>query len=284
MEIVIISGRSGSGKTTALNVLEDIGYYCVDNLPVTLLPALVNELLDPTDSSLPRAAVGIDARNHPRQLSQFPEVLKQLKAKVDNIQVLFLDADDNTLLKRFSETRRKHPISNENISLREAIERERELLDPIATSASLQLETSKLTLHGLRDLIKERIGGNSAEGMAILFQSFGFKHGIPTDTDFVFDVRCLPNPHWVSGLRHQTGLDQGVMDFLSSHDSVMEMVEDIQDYLTKWLPCFEANNRSYTTVAIGCTGGQHRSVYITELLTAHFKQLYKNVQARHREL
>lgn len=284
MEIVIISGRSGSGKTTALNVLEDIGYYCVDNLPVTLLPELIKQLTSPSDHGLPRVAVGIDARNHPRQLSQFPQVLEQLRQQASRVQVIYLDADNSTLLKRFSETRRKHPISNENTSLKEAIEEEKRLLDPIATSASLQLETSKLTIHGLRDLIKERVGGDQSEGMAILFQSFGFKHGIPTDTDFVFDVRSLPNPHWVSGLRQQTGLDKDVIQFLSAHDAVMDMVEDIEAFLTKWLPSFEANNRSYTTIGIGCTGGQHRSVYIAELLTEHFQQLYKNVQARHREL
>ena len=284
MEVIIISGRSGSGKTTALNVLEDIGFYCVDNLPVTLLPELVNQLVDPTDTTVPRAAVGIDARNHPRQLSQFPDVFNELKQKVDAIQVIFLDADEPTLLKRFSETRRKHPLSNDKISLREAIKEEKRLLDPIATSASLHIDTSKLTLHGLRDLVKERVGDERTEGMAILFQSFGFKHGIPTDTDFVFDVRALPNPHWVPGLRQQTGMDDGVQGFLTSHDVVMDMIEDIQAFLTKWLPSFEANNRSYTTVAIGCTGGQHRSVFIAERLTEHFKQLYKNVQARHREL
>ncbi|MCG8668678.1 MAG: RNase adapter RapZ [Pseudomonadales bacterium] len=283
MEIVIISGRSGSGKTTALNVLEDIGYYCVDNLPVTLLPALVNELVQPMVNELPKVAVGVDARNHPSQLSQFPQVLEQLKEKTSKVQVIYLDADESTLLKRFSETRRKHPISDDHISLKEAIQREKELLDPIARASSLQIETSKLNLHGLRDLIKERVG-DSSEGMAILFQSFGFKHGIPTDTDFVFDVRSLPNPHWITGLRQQTGLDEPVMSFLASHDSVNDMIEDIEAYLTKWLPTFEENNRSYTTIAIGCTGGQHRSVYITERLTEHFQNLYQNVQARHREL
>lgn len=284
MEIVIISGRSGSGKTTALNVLEDIGFYCVDNLPVSLLPELISQLVDPADTPVPRAAVGIDARNHPRQLSRFPDVYNELKQKVAKIQVVYLDADEPTLLKRFSETRRKHPISNDKISLKEAIQEEKRLLDPIATSASLQIDTSKLTIHGLRDLIKERVGISDAGGMAILFQSFGFKHGIPTDTDFVFDVRSLPNPHWVPGLRQQTGQDEDVQAFLNSHDAAMEMIEDIQSFLTKWLPTFEENNRSYTTIAIGCTGGQHRSVFIAERLTEHFKQLYKNVQARHREL
>ena len=284
MEIIIISGRSGSGKTTALNVLEDIGYYCVDNLPVTLLPELLSQLVEPAETAVPKAAVGIDARNHPNQLSRFPDVFNELKKIVDTIQVIFLDADEPTLLKRFSETRRKHPISNEKISLREAIQEEKRLLDPISTSASLHIDTSKLTIHGLRDLVKERVGDDDTEGMAILFQSFGFKHGIPSDTDFVFDVRSLPNPHWVSGLRQQTGLDEGVQEFLKSHGSVIEMIEDIQEFLTKWLPSFEENNRSYTTIGIGCTGGQHRSVYIAEQLTEHFRQLYKNVQARHREL
>ena len=284
MEIVIISGRSGSGKTTALNVLEDIGFYCVDNLPVSLLPELINQLVAPEETAVPRTAIGIDARNHPRQISRFSDVLNELKEKVEKIQVVYLDADEPTLLKRFSETRRKHPISNENTSLKEAIQIEKRLLDPIATSASLHIDTSKLTIHGLRDLVKERAGAMNTGGMAILFQSFGFKHGIPTDTDFVFDVRSLPNPHWDPGLRHKTGQDEGVKEFLDSHDAVMDMIEDIRYFLTKWLPSFEENNRSYTTIAIGCTGGQHRSVFIAERLTEHFKQLYKNVQARHREL
>ncbi|PIE40644.1 MAG: RNase adapter RapZ [Gammaproteobacteria bacterium] len=284
MEIVIISGRSGSGKTTALNVLEDIGYYSVDNLPVTLLPSLISKLEPPANNAPLKAAIGIDARNHPSQLSHFPDVLKELQQKADSVQVVYLDADEPTLLKRFSETRRKHPISNDKVSLKEAIHREKELLDPIATAASLHIETSKLNLYGLRDLIKERVADCPGTGMAILFQSFGFKHGIPTDTDYVFDVRNLPNPHWVAELRQHTGLDDNVIQFLKGHDSVNDMIHDIEDYLTKWLPSFEENNRSYTTIAIGCTGGQHRSVYVTERLTEHFRQLYTNVQSRHREL
>lgn len=283
MDIVIISGRSGSGKTTALHVLEDIGYYCVDNLPVSLLPDLIDQVLRSDENDVTQLAVGVDARNNPRQLSLFPDVLKTIKKKAEKTHVIYIDADDATLLKRFSETRRKHPISNSNRSLREAIQHERVLLDPIATSASLHITTSKMTLHGLRDVIKERVGNNASEGMAILFQSFGFKHGIPTDTDYVFDVRCLPNPHWVPELRHQTGQDPDVAKFLASHESVHQMTTDIQTLLTHWLPSFAENNRSYTTIAIGCTGGQHRSVYIAEQLHKHFSTLYDNVQVRHRE-
>ncbi|NPU92799.1 MAG: RNase adapter RapZ [Gammaproteobacteria bacterium] len=282
MKLVVISGRSGSGKTTALHVLEDIGYYCVDNLPVTLLQHLMKEL---THSNPPvtMAAIGIDARNTSRQLLKLPNVLRELISDGVDSQVIYLDADDETLIKRFSETRRKHPISSDTKTLREAIERERDMLNPVASSASLIIDTSTLTLHQLRDLIKVRVG-EAADTMAVLVESFGFKNGIPKDADVVFDVRCLPNPHWITHLRAKTGLEQEVQDFLAGHDTVGEMIADIVAYLDKWLPRFAANNRSYMTVAIGCTGGQHRSVYITEVLLQHLRQRFSNVQARHREL
>ena len=282
MKLVVISGRSGSGKTTALHVLEDIGYYCVDNLPVTLLQHLMKEL---THSNPPvtMAAIGIDARNTSRQLQKLPNVLRELIGDGVDSQVIYLDADDETLIKRFSETRRKHPISSDTKTLREAIERERDMLNPVASSASLIIDTSTLTLHQLRDLIKVRVG-EAADTMAVLVESFGFKNGIPKDADLVFDVRCLPNPHWITHLRAKTGLEQEVQDFLAGHDTVGEMIADILAYLDKWLPRFAANNRSYMTVAIGCTGGQHRSVYITEILLQHLRQRFSNVQARHREL
>src|SRR3990167_2071332 len=282
MKLVVISGRSGSGKTTALHVLEDIGYYCVDNLPVTLLQHLMKEL---THSNPPvtMAAIGIDARNTSRQLQKLPNVLRELIGDGVDSQVIYLDADDETLIKRVSETRRKHPISSDTKTLREAIERERDMLNPVASSASLIIDTSTLTLHQLRDLIKVRVG-EAADTMAVLVESFGFKNGIPKDADVVFDVRCLPNPHWITHLRAKTGLEQEVQDFLAGHDTVGEMIADILAYLDKWLPRFAANNRSYMTVAIGCTGGQHRSVYITEILLQHLRQRFSNVQARHREL
>lgn len=283
MDLVIISGRSGSGKTSALHVLEDIGYYCVDNLPVTLLPALTEQLGQDADTSINKVAVGIDARNNPSQLNRFPSVLTLLREKGIDVQVIYLDADNSTLLKRFSETRRKHPISNKRTSLQEALKQEKALLDPISSSASLQIDTSKLSLHDLRDAIKDRVD-TPETGMAILIQSFGFKHGIPVDADFVFDVRCLPNPHWVPALRSFTGRDENVASFLHQHESVQNMIRDIIGFLEKWIPSFADNNRSYTTIAIGCTGGQHRSVYITEQVSAYFMQRLGNVQARHREL
>ncbi len=282
MKLVVISGRSGSGKTTALHVLEDIGYYCVDNLPVSLLQKLMQELKH-SSPPVTMAAIGIDARNTSRQLQKLPNVLRELIADGVDSQVIYLDADDEALIKRFSETRRKHPISSDTKTLREAIEREREMLNPVASSASLIIDTSTLTLHQLRDQIKIRVG-EAADTMAILVESFGFKNGIPKDADVVFDVRCLPNPHWVTHLRAKTGLDQEVKDFLASHEPVGEMINDILTFLEKWLPRFAANNRSYMTVAIGCTGGQHRSVYITEILLQHLSQRFTNVQARHREL
>lgn len=283
MKLVIISGRSGSGKTTALHVLEDIGYYCVDNLPVSLLPQLMQELRQAKTPPVTMVAIGIDARNAGGQLHKLTNILRELTVQGVETQVIYLDSDDETLIKRFSETRRKHPISNDTNTLREAIEREREILNPVASCASLIIDTTSLTLHQLRDQIKVRVG-EDVDSMAILVESFGFKNGIPKDADVVFDVRCLPNPHWIPSLRNHTGLDQGVKDFLAGHEPVREMIADIIAYLDKWLPRFAANNRSYMTVAIGCTGGQHRSVYITEEIIVHLRAHFSNVQARHREL
>lgn len=283
MKLVIISGRSGSGKTTALHVLEDIGYYCVDNLPVSLLPQLMQELKQAKTPPVTMVAIGIDARNAGGQLHRLTNILRDLTGQGVETQVIYLDSDDETLIKRFSETRRKHPISNDTNTLREAIEREREILNPVASCASLIIDTTSLTLHQLRDQIKVRVG-EDVDSMAILVESFGFKNGIPKDADVVFDVRCLPNPHWIPSLRNHTGLDQDVKEFLAGHEPVREMITDILTYLDKWLPRFAANNRSYMTVAIGCTGGQHRSVYITEEIIAHLRTRFSNVQARHREL
>lgn len=283
MKLIVISGRSGSGKTTALHVLEDLGYYCVDNLPVTLLRDLMQELAKRPAPKITEVAIGIDARNSVEQLEKLPSVLRDIYSDGIESQVIYLDANDANLIKRFSETRRKHPISNDSNTLNEAIAREREMLTPVASCASLMIDTSNLTLHELRDQIRQRVAEKS-EGMAILFQSFGFKNGIPSDADLVFDVRCLPNPHWITHLRSQTGLDKPVQEFLQGHESVTGMIKDITEFLDKWLPNFAANNRSYMTVAIGCTGGQHRSVYITDTLCNQFKGKFVNVQARHREL
>lgn len=282
MRLVVISGRSGSGKSTALHVLEDIGFNCIDNLPASLLPALVQQLeLHPKNQQL---AVSIDARNTLQNLQQFPELLSQAKVPGLKVEILFLDARSSKLIQRFSETRRKHPLSSHTTDLKEAIALEREFLEPIANYADLTIDTTNLSLHQLRDLVKHRIIGNQDPGMSLQFKSFGFKHGIPVDVDLVFDVRCLPNPYWKQELREYTGQDQPVIDFLAGDHSVEDMIGDITAYLERWLPEFSANNRSYFTVAIGCTGGQHRSVYICERLYQHFKPSFPNAQWRHREI
>ncbi|MEC8428561.1 MAG: RNase adapter RapZ [Pseudomonadota bacterium] len=282
MRLIVISGRSGAGKSTALHVLEDAGYNCIDNLPASLLPDLVKTLT--TQGSDQNSAVSIDARNTWDQLQRFPEFLSQAQHPDLDCEILYLDARSPTLIKRFSETRRKHPLSDENTDLKQAIKRESDLLDPISRVADLTIDTSDLTLHDLRDLIKQRITEKTAPGMALQFQSFGFKSGIPVDVDFVFDARCLPNPYWKPALRQYTGKEQPVIDFLSAQDDVLQMQHDIADYLERWLPRFIANNRSYLTVAIGCTGGCHRSVFLCEQLYKKFSATYPNTQLRHREL
>jgi UPF0042 nucleotide-binding protein len=283
MKLIIVSGRSGSGKTTCLHVLEDLGYYCVDNIPASLLAALA-ERLSADDLKLDHVAVSIDARNIYEDLKKFPDIFRSLEAKSLDGQIIFLDADDNTLLKRFSETRRKHPLSDDQLGLMEAIAYEKELLEPIATLADLTLDTSTLSLHQLRDIIKNRVALNDNNGLALQFQSFGFKNGVPVDADIVFDARCLPNPYWVESLRALSGLDLEVAAFLEQQKEVAEMLGDIQVFLEKWLPRYQANNRSYITVAIGCTGGQHRSVYLCEKLGKHFASKGYNAQVRHKEL
>lgn len=285
MNLVVISGLSGSGKSIALQTLEDLEYYCVDNLPVGLLPALAEQLSDA--GTLPRGgrtAVSIDARNLPADLARFPEILAAVKARGLGCQIIFLDAENPVLLKRFSETRRRHPLSRGDLPLREAIDRERELLGSIASLADLRVDTSALNIYQLRDIIRERVAGKRMGELSLLFQSFGYKRGIPTDTDIVFDVRCLPNPYWEPSLRRLTGEDVEVIAFLEAHPEVNAMYNQIRDFLEYWIPAFETNNRSYLTVSIGCTGGHHRSVYLVSRLSRHFRGLRDNVQTRHREL
>ncbi len=281
MDLILISGRSGSGKSTALNVLEDVGYSCIDNLPVTMLPELANEMQ--SRSIAQQVAVCIDARNALRSLEQFPLIVSRLPEEI-NLDIVYLDADEDTLAKRFSETRRKHPLTNDTVSLMEAIQKERELLDPIINMAHLNIDTTGLSIYELRDQVKTRVSGTSRQEMALQFMSFGFKHGVPHDSDMVYDVRCLPNPYWDPALRKYSGLDEPVQRFLHQEQDVHDMIASIRDYLERWLPRYEANNRSYLTVAIGCTGGQHRSVFIAQQLAQVFRQDYASVQLRHREL
>lgn len=284
MHLIIVSGLSGSGKSTALHVLEDVGFNCIDNLPVSLLPALVAQIQSHRDSEDQKFAIGIDVRNAWQDLSIFPSMLGTLKEANVPFHVLFLDTRLPVLMQRFSETRRKHPLSDKQTNLEEAVVTEQELLEPIRDAADQVLDTSNLNLHELRDLVKERVVGPHETSMAILFESFGYKHGLPINADLVFDARCLPNPHWKTALRPLTGRDQGVIEFLEQEPDVAAMYADIELYLTHWLPRYKANNRSYMTIAIGCTGGQHRSVYLSEKLHAHFVQKFDNVQVRHRDI
>lgn len=284
MNIVIISGLSGSGKSIALHALEDMNYYCIDNLPVGLLDAFANEIHEQIVASGNDVGVGIDARNHPDQLSNFPDIIAGLRNRGIACKILFLQADDATLLKRFSETRRKHPLSGADIPLADAIEMERTLLSPIATNADMFIDTSHTNVHQLRDLIMESLGNTAASGFSLLLRSFGFKHGIPQDADFVFDARCLPNPHWQPALRNLTGRDRDVADYLEQQTLVLEYCQQLEHFLTDWLPRFRADNRSYLSVAIGCTGGQHRSVYLVEKLAGQLGDRLCNIVTRHREL
>lgn len=279
MILMIVSGRSGSGKSIALRALEDMGFYCVDNIPIVLLPELAKTL---KESNTP-VAVSVDIRNLPAHPEQFEETL-QLLPKSIIPQVVFLESDRNTLIRRYSETRRQHPLSNQNHSLEEAIDLEDQYLEPVRAKADLIINTTNLSVHELADILRQRILGKKERELTIVFESFGFKYGLPSESDFVFDVRFLPNPHWDPDLRPLTGLDQPVMDFLSRQWEVNNFVYQTNNYLLQWLPMLERNNRSYLTIAIGCTGGQHRSVYIVEQLAEFFRSRGKEVQTRHRSL
>jgi RNase adapter protein RapZ len=281
MKLVIVSGLSGSGKSIALQVLEDLEYYCIDNLPINMFEALTKEIISAKHEYV---AIGIDARNVTAELEHFPEQIKQLEKNNIDCEIFFLEASDAALIKRFSETRRKHPLSNQEMPLNEAIIQERFLLEPISSKADLRIDTSATNVHQLRHLIKARVKQADNQSISIMFESFGFKHGMPTNADFVFDIRCLPNPHWVPELRALTGFDDTVINYLDGHKEVKEMFDDIMNFMDKWLPRFEADNRSYLTIAIGCTGGQHRSVYLVNKLAKVAKNKHNNVLSRHREI
>lgn len=279
MKLIIVSGRSGSGKSVALRVLEDLGYYCVDNIPINLLPALTHTVINDYEN----VAVSLDVRNLPKDPKDIPEIIDYLPSAVD-VTTLYLDADDNDLIRRFSETRRLHPLIKKNIALDQAIALEKELLVPISINADLYINTSQLSPHQLADLVRERILGKKTGAMVLVFESFGFKHGIPADADYVFDARFLPNPFWEQQLKPYTGLEQPVKDFLSSQPIVTKFIWQINSFMMTWLPHLERNNRSYVTIAIGCTGGKHRSVYIAELLASNFRKEQKDVQTHHRDI
>jgi UPF0042 nucleotide-binding protein len=277
MQLVIVTGLSGSGKSIVLKALEDSGYYCVDNLPATLLPQISQHLGAVQQE---RVAISIDTRSS--ALEALPENIEQLKAQGITVQVLFLESNVETLVKRFSETRRRHPLSNEKTTLAESILYERDMLAQLADLGH-RIDTSDLSANALRNWVTDFVSQETS-GLTLLFVSFGFKHGIPLDADLVFDVRCLPNPHYDPVLRPMTGHDAPVKEFLQKQASVLAMYEDIRGFVERWLPCFVRDNRSYLTIAIGCTGGQHRSVYFAEQLGHYFINQQQKVLIRHRGL
>lgn len=282
--VVIISGLSGSGKSVALHRLEDLGYYAIDNIPAGLLAELLDQLINKDDPLYQHLAIGLDARNKADELAAVPDLIKRLNEKNIQTDILYLTTDTDTLIKRYSETRRKHPLSTGSRSLEDAIELERQLLEPLSDSADIFFDTTRTSVHLLRDLVANRIHTHQAGTLSLLFKSFGFKHSVPVDADYIFDVRCLPNPYWEPSLREYTGLDKPVHQFFQSQSEVNLMLNGIITFLTPWIPAFEKNNRSYLTVAIGCTGGQHRSVYIAEQLAENFRSHYAQVLVRHSEL
>jgi UPF0042 nucleotide-binding protein len=280
MRLIIVSGLSGSGKSVALHLLEDIDFYCVDNIPAALLKPFIAYTVRGGEA-YPRTAVGLDARNPPDEIETVPALAAELRRSGIRCELLFLLASDEVLLKRYAETRRKHPLVSAGVSLREAIATERELLEPITSAADLVIDTSSMGVHSLRERLRARIDRRREGRLALMFESFGYKHGIPGDADFVFDVRSLPNPYWEQELRHLSGTDPAVVEFLGAQPSVGTMISALTEFLTQRIAEFAQANRSYLTIAIGCTGGQHRSVYIAEKLAEHFRPGYPQVLTRH---
>lgn len=279
MMLMVVSGRSGSGKSIALRVLEDLGYYCVDNLPVNLLP----QFIETQQGNQQNIAVSIDVRNMPEDPEEISHTLDTLGDDVD-VNVIYLDADDKTLVKRYSETRRLHPLSRHGMTLEQAIQSEGAQLSSLKARADLVIDTTTKSIHDLSETVRSRVLGRDSRELIMVFESFGFKHGLPNDADYVFDVRFLPNPHWIPELKPLTGLDQEVKDYLSGHAEVSQLIYQVRNFIETWLPMLEKNNRSYLTVAIGCTGGQHRSVYITQQLAEYSRYEGHQVQVRHRTL
>jgi UPF0042 nucleotide-binding protein len=281
MRLVLISGLSGSGKSVALNMLEDLDYYCVDNIPAGLLPGFIAHTVRSSEKTYRLTAVGVDARNQPTEIASVPQLISDLRMTGLHCDVVFLRADEEALFKRYSETRRRHPLSREGLGLAEAINQERELLKPIASAADLVIDTTRTSVHELRELIRQRVGARTEGRMSILFESFAYRQGLPGDADFVFDARSLPNPFWEPGLSALTGRDAPVIEFLERHEPVNRMLHDITQFMENWIPDMIRTNRSYLTIAVGCTGGQHRSVYLVERLAQHFAAKFPLVLAKH---
>jgi RNase adapter protein RapZ len=284
MRLLVISGLSGSGKSVALHLLEDLGYYCIDNIPAALLKTFISHSVQSSSTLYARTAVGIDARNTSDEILLVPALVDELRRSGINCELVFLTANDEELLRRYAETRRAHPLSRSGESLREAITAERRVLEPILHSADLVIDTSNMGVHELREQIHHRVERRHKLRLSMQFESFGFKYGIPGDADFVFDARSLPNPYWDTQLRELDGRAAPVVQFLERHDNVRRYIADIVHFMEPRLPEFSASNRRYLTVAIGCTGGQHRSVYIAEQLAQHFANHHVDVRVRHSAL
>ena len=284
MRLIIVSGLSGSGKSVALHVLEDLGYYCIDNLPAALLKSLLDEVTRPGKQPTRQIAVGVDARNRLSDLQSLPDFIGELRKVEVQTDVLFLQASDDILLKRYGETRRKHPLADHGTELRAAINSERELLGPVINSADLVIDTSRTSVYELSEVIRERVDRRQSGMLSVLIESFGYKHGIPADADFVFDLRCLPNPYWTTELRALTGRDEAVRSFLNDQPKFTRMYEDILSFLSQWIPEYVSVDRAYLTVALGCTGGQHRSVYMADKLAAALAKTHDPVLTRHSEI
>lgn len=284
MRIIFLSGLSGSGKTVALHMLEDMGYTSLDNFPIRMLRDYVAQEIDRERGDRRRIAIGMDARAGAEDLQILPLVVRDLREAGINCQVVFLTSDDDTLIRRYSETRRRHPLAQGEGSLSDAIRDERRVLSNVAEHADLTIDTTHLNVHDLREIIRQRLQLDDGGELSLLFMSFGYKHGVPRDADFVFDLRCLPNPHWENALRPLTGRDAPVVEYLQARDSVLRMRSELIAFLDRWIPCFEGADRSYLTVALGCTGGRHRSVYMTEQLAAYFAGKYSKVLVRHSSL
>jgi len=282
--LIIVSGLSGSGKSVALHVLEDLGYYCIDNIPAALLQSAVQEVQGDDDRSTDLLAVGVDARNRSQDLEALPGLIAELRRQGVQTDILFLHASDKILLQRFSESRRRHPLATHGSELRAAIDAEREILIEIQNYADLIIDTSSTSIYELSDVIRQRVDRRKSDSLSVLIESFGFKFGIPADADFVFDLRCLPNPYWSVKLRGLTGFDAEVISFLDENDLVASMFDDIFAFLQRWIPRFQAAHRGYLTIAIGCTGGQHRSVFMAEKLGGRLQQQHEPVLIRHNSI
>jgi UPF0042 nucleotide-binding protein len=285
MKLVLISGLSGSGKSVAINTLEDDDFYCIDNMPLSMLLTCIEHLTSKDSVDYVKIAIGVDARNASKDIISFPDIIEAIKKRGIDLELIHLEANEETLIQRYSETRRKHPLTKNGLPLVEAIQMEKHILEDLVLLADLRIDTTSTNVRELRSIITEQVCKKDSSELTILLQSFGFKFGVPNNSDYVFDVRCLPNPYWENSLCELTGKDTEVIEFLQSHDEVKKMINSISGFIEKWLPLFIKENRSYLSVSIGCTGGHHRSVYVTESLSSRFND-FKDTQVsvRHRDL